>query len=223
MSEFNDYAYKLSWDVEHFERCGIQDWRNDIEIQDYEIYGHLFYRTTEFEHPNPLIFQGHIPFLEHIDYPESNIYWNIMSKRMYETLLSVGEFPHRVIPIVVADSREPRRNWYDSAGNLRKETCLWNYLAVQMTEHLDIFDYERSEIWKDDEDEPDRITDISKYVFKVPEKGLPPIFKIPERTVSLFVSVEARKALNNAKITGTRYISLTEAKSWVDNPIVLPD
>lgn len=222
MSEFNEKVLELSYDVEHYERCGIQDWRNDIEIEKYENYeSHLFYRPNEFEHPTPIIYQGYKPVVEHIDYPEADNSWNVMSKRMYEVLLSIGDFPHRVIPVVIVDSREQKENWFDSSSNLRKEICLWNYLVIQMTEHLDVFDLQKSIYTVDAED--GFVDRIDEYVFKVPLNGFPPIFKIPEDRTNTFVSSEAREAMNKAKITGPRFISLQQAKDWVDNPIVLPD
>jgi hypothetical protein len=221
--EIKEVAYKLDYDVEHYERCGL-DWTEDLIFENWEgFFSYEYNQTILFEHPNPVIFQGYMPVVKHIDYLEADNNWNIMSRRMYETLLSVGDFPHRIIPVAIVDSREQRENWFDSTGNLRNEICLWNYLAVQMTEHLDIFDYKKSKYWQNDEDEPDRITSFSTYVFKVPENGLPPIFKMKTDSFYTFVSAKAREAMSKAKITGPRFISLQQAKDWVDNPIDLPD
>jgi hypothetical protein len=100
MSEFNDYAFELRYELYHFEELGL-DWDKDIEIEKYDDYesGSL-YRTKQFEHPNPIVFQGNKPVVEHIDYPYPDNDWTVMSRRMYETLLSVGDFPHRLIPMV---------------------------------------------------------------------------------------------------------------------------
>lgn len=269
MSEFNDYAYELRYDVYHFEELGL-DWDKDIEIEKYDDYesGSL-YRTEQFKHPNPIIFQGNKPVVEHIDYPYSDNDWTVMSRRMYDTLLSVGDFPHRLIPMVMIDSRTfvwkdwfeetiiTRENAYNeerpsryAAGNknLRKEVCFGDFVLVHITEHLDLLDRENSvfnrtmtkeELRKSEEKfelEPeDRESDlemensnIDEYAFKIPENGLPPIFKIPENRVRTFVSAEAREAMRKAKITGVRYISIKgykygEERSWIDTKIVLPD
>jgi hypothetical protein len=161
MFEFNEIAYILSWDVEHFEELGILDWKEDILIEEFEGYeSGALYQTKKFEHPTPIIYQGYKPVVEHIDYPYPDNAWNIMSRRMYETLLSVGDFPHRVIPTAIIDSRTPPWSWFEETAitkenaydegrpspyktgkNLREEVCFGDFVLVQMTEYLDIFDY----------------------------------------------------------------------------------
>jgi hypothetical protein len=282
MSEFEDYAYKLSWEVNHFRELGL-DWNEDIEIVRYEGYDdYLFNKTTEFKHPNPIIYQGCKPIVEHIDYPYPNNSWNVMSRRMYETLISVREFPHRVIPVAMVNSLTfvwrdwfeettltrdnayeiDQAEWYKRSKNLRKEVCFGEYLAVQITEHLNILDREKcvfnkymtKEMLRKSEEEfeiepEDRLSDlemenqhIDEYAFKIPENGLPPIFKIPEAKTTTFVSAEAREAMKKAKITGVEYVSLKgnssgeiqawfagdeyegkDIRTWIDTKIVLPD
>jgi hypothetical protein len=266
MSEFNDYAYQLRYDIYHFEELGL-DWDKDIEIEKYDDYesGSL-YSTKQFEHPNPIIFQGNKPVVEHIDYPYPDNDWTVMSRRMYETLLSVGDFPHRLIPMVMIDSRTFVWDWFEettitrenayqegqpsvyvaSNKNLRKEVCFGDFVLVQITEHLDFLNREncvfnkyitKEELRKDNEYlEPEYQASelemenqhIDEYAFKIPENGLPPIFKIRESRVVTFVSAEAREAMRKARITGVRYISIKgykygEERSWIDTKIVLPD
>ncbi len=266
MSEFNDYAFDLDYDLYHFEELGL-DWDKDIEIEEYDDYesGSL-YRTKQFEHPNPIIYTGYWKVVKHIDYPHTDNYWNVMSKRMYETLLSVGDFPHRLIPMVMIDSRTFIWDWFEettitrenayqkgqpsiyAAGNksIKKEVCFGDFVLVQITEHLDLLDREKcvfnkyitkEELRKSNEElEPeDRSSElemenshINEYAFKIPENGLPPIFKIRESPTRTFVSAEAREAMRKAKITGVRYISLKsykygEERAWIDTKIVLPD
>lgn len=226
-SELEEDAYRLSLDVEHYRRCGL-DWNKDIVFQRYDGYvSYLYFETQMFPHPNPVVFEGSIDVVRHIDFPETDNDWLVMSSRMYDALKTVGEFPHRILPVVITDTRLNPRDWYDSSGNLRKETALWNYVAVQTTKYLDVFDYEKSK-YNVDEDDRQEITVIGEYVFKAPPGGLPPLFRIPERVTSVFVSSEARRALREAEITGTRYISLKgykgeEERDWVDVPIFLPE
>jgi hypothetical protein len=251
MPEFNEVAYKLSWDVEHFEELGILDWEYDIFIEEFEGYDEkLFTYVEECKHPNPIMFQAYKPVVEHIDYPYPDNLWNIMSRRMYETLLSIGDFSHRVIPIAMIDSRTQPWNWFETTTitrenayeegrasrykmgkNLKKEVCFGDFVLVQMTEHLDIFDYEKSKYKKDDANSQ-KIVFIYEYVFKIPHNGLPPIFKIRESS-TIFISAEAREIMKKEKITGITYISLKgyksvldsdwEQRAWTDTKIVLPD
>ncbi len=225
-SEFDEAAYQLVWDIEHFKELDL-DWNEDILFQKYDGYVSWKYRKTEtFTHPTPLIYEGTLDIVRHIDYPYPDNMWTIMSERMLKTLLSVGDFPHRAIPVAITDTTVHPRDWYDEAGNLRSDKCSSNYAAVQLTTYLDIFDYEKSK-YNVDEDNRQEVTSVDEYVFKVPPEGLPPLFKIPERLTSIFISSEARRTLKEAKITGTRYISLKgyegeEERDWVDTPIVLP-
>jgi hypothetical protein len=224
--EFDEIAYKLDQEVYHFETYNV-DWNEDLVFEEYN--GYIGYDTEGielFEHPTPVIFQGYLDFVKYIDYPVCSNNWHVMSRRMYEILISVGDFPHRVIPVAVVDWTIQKKDWFDSNGELRKEICLWNYLVVQTTEYLDIFDYEKSTYRKDSDGWIDK---ISKYVFKTSEEDcLPPIFKIKEEDLSLFVSAEARSALRKNRISGTRFISLQgfgkpDGGNYVDVPIILPD
>lgn len=221
-SEFDEVAYKLNYDVTHYEECGL-DWKEDILIEKYDGYlSYEYFETEPIVHPNPVIFQGYLDVVKHIDYPEPDNNWNVMSRRMYDVLLSIGDFPHRVIPVAIVDWRVQRKDWYNEAGELRKEICLWNYLAIQMTEHLDVFDYEKSK-YTTDEDNRDEIVSIDEYVFRDSSK-LPPIFKISAESFYTFVSSKAREAMKEAKITGTRYSSIqAPGTSSVDTSIVLPE
>ncbi len=97
-SEFDETAYQLVWDIDHFKELDL-DWNEDILFQKYDGYVSWKYRKTEtFTHPTPLIYEGTLDIVRHIDYPYPDNMWTIMSERMLKTLLSVGDFPHRAIP-----------------------------------------------------------------------------------------------------------------------------
>jgi hypothetical protein len=222
--EFDEIAYNLDEEVYHFEDYGL-DWNEDLVFEKYD--GYISYKTDGielFEHPAPVIFQGDLDVVKYIDYPVRSNNWHVMSMKMYETLLSVGDFHHRVIPVAIVDWTIQKKDWFNPNGELRKEVCLWNYLVVQITEYLDIFDYEKSTYQKN----PNGWIDISKYVFKTSaEDCLPPIFKIKEERLSLFVSAEARSVLRKNRINGTRFISLQgfgkiDGGNYIDVPIILP-
>ena len=242
--EFKDIAYRLTREVNHFEDLKL-DWSEDIEILKFDDLWKCEITDEEaFNHPNPIIFTGYWKVVKHIDFPCNASSWSVMSKKMYETLLSVGNFPHRLVPMVVIDwqvqpwdwfeeSTITRENayqveqseWYKMGKNLRKEVIHEDFVLVQLTEHIDILDYEKS-IVEYDEDEPSKIRDIEKYVFNVPPEGLPPIFIVKGDDFYPFVSTEARSALKKAGICGTRYIPLDGNQNKeidIDVPIILPD
>lgn len=188
-------------------------------FQKYDGYaGYELDFTEPFTHPAPLIYKGYLDVVRHIDYPYPDNMWSVMSRRMLKALLSVGDFPHQAVPVAI-ETVDP--------VNLPKQAneTITDYFAVQLKTHLNIFDYEKSRYYRDEE-EPDRL-DVREYAFKVPPEGLPPLFKISADNFQTFISAEARRALKEAKITGTRYISLKgykgeEQRDWVDTKIVLP-
>ncbi len=277
--ELNEPAYNLDADIDHFEEYKL-DWKSDLIFEKWEGFFDYEYDDGElFPHPNTVIFQGDLNIIKHIDYPKTDNYWQVMSKRMYETLLSVGNFPHRTIPVAIVDwtvqpwdwfeettitrdnaFAEGRPSRYKTGKNLKKEICLWNYLAIQITERLDILDRENcvfnkyitKEELRSDNTELEKEYQLSElemenrhideYAFKIPENGLPPIFKVQESPTRTFVSAEAREAMKKAKITGVQYTSLKghsggelrawfagdeyeggEIRTWIDTKIVLPD
>ncbi len=222
-SEFDEPAYQLSHESYHFEHYKF-DWQEDLIFQKYD--GYEDYKTLgvePFEHPDPVFYEGDLEVVRHIDYPSVDNNWHVMSKRMLATLLRVGSFPHRVIPIAIVNWEVPEVRRYEADGSLRKDILLWTHIAVQVTEQLNIFDYDKSE-YDRDEDDPDYIRFIDKYVFKIPPEGLPPLFRIPEKKLRLFASAEGRSALKTAGIAGTRFLSLSKGKRHdkTDVPIILP-
>jgi hypothetical protein len=79
------------------------------------------------------------------------------------------------------------------------------FVAVQLLEHQDIFDLENS-VYRMHSIFPDAIDRIRKLVLKVPEEGLPPIFRLKVSPVQLYVSTEGRAALEAANIKGIRFV-----------------
>jgi hypothetical protein len=204
----NEVAYQLSWEVSHYEDYQL-DWDYDLEIQPFPGKDKIeLDETNLFPIPDSIVFKGVLSLTRHIDYPHTNSRWPVMSRRMHETLTAVGQFPHRVIPVGIVDSDawHPQRS-LDAFGRGRTDLVSSNYLAVQLTEFADVFDWERS-VYEPSPYTPGWIRSVKEYVFKVPPGGLPPLFRIAcDRTI-LFISAEARAALKAAGIVGPRYISL---------------
>jgi hypothetical protein len=91
-----------------------------------------------------MLFHGYESSLNDTDYPYENAGWPIMSKRMLNTLLSVREFPHRTwdVPFVGFPDNAPVMMLEKGLrGGVRHEN---EFVAVQLLEHQDIFDWETS-------------------------------------------------------------------------------
>jgi hypothetical protein len=204
----NEVAYKMSWEVSHYEDYQL-DWDYDLEIQPFPEQEQVnLYDVKLFQIPNSVVFKGPLSLIRHSDYPHPDNSWPVMSRRMYETLTAVGTFPHRIIPVSIVDSDawHPQR-CLDAFGRGRTDLVSFNYLAVQLTEFADVFDWQQSAYTTDDE-YPGWIENIREYVFTLPPNGLPPLFRIACDRTRLFISAEARAALRAAGIVGPRYISL---------------
>jgi hypothetical protein len=204
----NEVAYQLSWEVGHYEDYQL-DWDYDLEIQSFPEKEQInLYDVKLFPIPESIVFKGALSLTRHIDYPDPNNGWPVMSRRMYETLTAVGQFPHRVIPVGIVDSDawHPQR-CLDAFGRGRTDLVSSDYLTVQLTEFADVFDWERS-TYTPDPDLAGWVQSVKEYVFKIPPDGLPPLFRIACNRTRLFISAEARAALKAAGIVGPRYISL---------------
>jgi hypothetical protein len=123
---------------------------------------------------------------------------------MLSVLLSVGSFSHQAIPVVMIDTEvkynEEIKKYAKSGARNH------NFSLVRIPVHLDVFDWENS-VYKLDPDLPGRVelSTVKKIVLKEPEEGFPPLFKLSAMPYALLVSAEAKTALENAGIRGTRF------------------
>ena len=134
-----------------------------------------------------------------------------MSKRMLEALSAVKPFAYRTYQVEVTDWELNLPREFEVPKN-------YDYVLVQLTEYTDVFDYEKSVYTKQPFKTPgyDRngreewfVSNVKEFAFRTPKDGFPPIFRIKESPVSLFISGEARQALKEAKISGIEYESLS--------------
>jgi hypothetical protein len=224
MEQRTDRAYRLIWEYEHLEFC---DDENDIELRPFPGWEETstLMEVTPYELPDPVIFEGELRMLPCTDYPTNNVNWPVMSRRMYYTLLALGNFSHRVIPISIMDDRaypfESHRCFLPDGSPNPEVTNSDDFVAVQILEHSDYFDFDRS-TYRRNTRRPEWIDAIDAYVLNEPPEGFPPLFKLSVRSTQLFISAEAREALREAGIHGVAYYPLDSLQSEVDNPVQLP-
>jgi hypothetical protein len=195
--------FELYWDIEHLKNRDI----------DYDVWmeeGDSWYLRTLFQTaplvtlPEKTEFEGWQFLLKDSDYPYSREQFPIMSKRMLETLRSVKDFPHQAIPIEVEDIQA---FWNESEKDfLRSGISNTDYVLVQLLEHQDIFDFEKSE-YNMIEDLPGKVESVRRVSIKEPEDGLPSLFRISAMiSTTFFVSKEAKAALEAADIKGVKLL-----------------
>jgi hypothetical protein len=137
-----------------------------------------------------------------IDYPYlPNVkFWPIMSRRMLDVLLSVGSFSHQVIPVIFTHI-----HGLVPSGEERHD-----FIILQLLEHFDGLDRDRTEYrstFYESNPESERIDFTGEMVLKEPPNGFPPIFRVKEDGVSLYVSAAAKEALEKAGIQGLDFSS----------------
>jgi hypothetical protein len=224
MEQQKDRAYRLTWETDYLENC---DEEYELELEEFpgseSIAG--FIKTTPYDLPDPVIFWGNPEFLNYVDYPTSNVNWPIMTRRMHYTLMTVGDFPHRAIPVAMMDGTrftyEPERRFFTDGKPNPEITNLSDLVIVQLLERYDYFDFENSDYERHPRD-ADWVRSVDKYVLNEPLGGFPPLFRLTVTPSQLFISVKAREALKEAGIHGTAYYSLDRLQSEVDVPVQLP-
>jgi hypothetical protein len=206
LSTRDEKVYQLAWDLDHL----LPDLEVDGWIREFPNVPDesAFWRIKEnLNLPNPVIFDAVGAAIQNIDYPYMDVAWPIMSKRMLDTLLLIGDFRYRAYPILMVDCEQIYNKALSRNANSGLE--FHNFAAVHILEDLDIFDWENS-VYERSIKKPNSLRSFDKIVLKEPTQGFPPLFRIatvPLRT-DLFVSAEARLALEVANIKGVifRYL-----------------
>jgi hypothetical protein len=189
--------YILSWDLDHLIDLDNDAWL--VKFPGYENIGLCLLR--EYNLPERIEFDAVFDAIQSSDYPINNIDWNIMSQKMLNTLLSVGDFQYKAIPIVMVDCEVVMVDDEAIGRSNRSEKEDHRFIAVQLLEHLDIFDWENS-VYEPDPTITDLVDSIDKLVLKQPQDGFPPIFRLSVYPYVLFVSGKARMALEQVGIRG---------------------
>jgi hypothetical protein len=154
--------------------------------------------------PEPVVFEANVSITRRSDYPRNDVRWPLMSDRMLATLRAVGEFPHRAVPACLIDDTVPAAARKDAAGAWRSDILDPRFSIVQLLEHIDPVDWERSTFRRSRID-PSTVMRFSKLVLTRPSDGLPPLFRLTAKCDDLFVSAAAREALVSAGVRGVAF------------------
>jgi hypothetical protein len=204
-----EQAYELVRDVDHLNKLPHHYDACIVEWPEYREYSTKFVRPAEFEYPSHGVeFHGCESCLSLTDYPCTSANWPIMSKRILNTLLEVKEFPHRtwdVLFVGFPDNVSEELLRQGLGKGIRHDD---EFVAVQLLEQLDIFDWENSvyKMKRLHDEAPEIIQSIRNLALHVPEEGLPPIFRLKVFPNHLYVSPEGRAALETANIKGIRFV-----------------
>lgn len=196
-------AYDLFHDARHIEGTVYDATLVPFEGDEY-VCGWM--GTDKLEVPEPILFKANFAVTRLSDYPCNDVHWPIMSSRMIETLRRVRDFPHRLVPVRFVDRKVHGPEHCLPDGGLYSEVIDDRFAVVQLTEHIDVVDWERSAFRRRRSD-PNGVW-FDKLVLMEPPGGLPPLFRLSSNESMLLVSAEARRALEAAGIRGVRFEDL---------------
>lgn len=172
-----------------------------IPFPDSQIFWVQMLSIHEFAKPDVIYCKGDIHQFLDLDFPITDIYDSVMSKKMFEIVKADGLPLYNTVPVVILDDTY-QGNPLDSNGRPKEGVrTADNYLAVQLLEYTDAFDPAHS-IYKKHLVFPDRIGTIEKLVFRPQPKGFPAMFRIRENRSWLFVNENTKQELEAAGITG---------------------
>lgn len=193
-----DPPYEIFWDASH-----LGDDTSDADLVTFPGWENICgWQTTDLiEVPDKIFFEANLRTLSEVDYPINDVAWPIMSCRMLDVLLSVGPFPHRVVPVTMLDDTVATDHRLDNCGNSRPGAANNRFVVVQLLEHADFLDWEKSK-YLAYENEPGVALMISRVVLTESPESLPPLFRLSAKPRVLFVSAAAREALQAAHIRG---------------------
>jgi hypothetical protein len=234
----NEIAYQL---LQSVSRLGSMPSGDAFDLRAFEFPkgAELWYTYANrpLELPETVFFYmySNLKFIKELDilYADAGNY--IVSQCLIDTLLSVKKFKYRKYKIAILEegatrfrknpegykSPEP----YTNPEEFKKKSLRDDMYIFQPLEILaDVFDWENSIYQQYDYDKELNVpSSIREFVLKEPTDGFPPVFRLKEDPVTLFISAEAREALKKAGIKGTSYLSLKGyaigRQSEVDVPI----
>lgn len=161
------------------------------------------YGTGLLQVPNPVVYRvGSRKVHEITDYPATRGLKAVLSRRMLDALLGVRPFGHRLYPLEI----------HCRGQVVPAPSPALTYRLVQLTEHFDGFDSERSD-WEPSAICAPHIGELYRLELKIPSDGLPPLFRLPQRPTRLMVSAEGREALLATGIRGVDFKSCLELAS----------
>jgi hypothetical protein len=228
--------YKLTHDVNRFQPDGVGEFGDgylESKFSNWEKVDSAFYSAIEIEltgdegvlireqqenglwkvakvkMPVDLVFIGFDDLFVSTDYPyiRDTRLWPIVSKRMLNVLLSLGSFSYQAIPITFkyVDNFSSDEEEREKVSLIRNH----DFVVLQLLEYLDALDMEKSDYTKtpyESNPKAERIN-IRKMVLKEPIGGFPPVFRVKENEIPLYVSAAAKEALEKAGIKGLDFSS----------------
>lgn len=191
-------AYILNWEYEHIGDAGKDAMHLPFE-GDLEFSARML-GTEKFKHPTEIYFQADFSVLGNLDYLVTDLNVPIMSQKMIDVFISLGLSNYRLIPTILIDDTYFGELFDQSNTILPTVPINSNYFIIQLTTYTNAFDYDNSD-YKDSAAIPGMLR-VRKLVLRRSESNFPSLFRIKESSSKLFISHEAKIALEVSKING---------------------
>jgi hypothetical protein len=206
MNTYRNEPFLLEWDLTDL---GDEDFfAYLVEFAGHEDIVQLA-QMKQYQFPDHVFFSGNFHKLKRLDYPYNNVQWPLMSTAMVCVLKKLGQFAFRKIPVTILDDTVLESELFRTSGEPDPKYTLERFSGIQIMDHLDAFDWNQS-IYKRSKYVDSLAMDISKLVLKAIPSGFPPIFRLSACPTLLFVSAEARSALEDANISGVTFRAIND-------------
>ncbi len=171
---------------------------------DSEVYNDIggMQTTRDLELPKAIYLAADYNIIPEVDYPHNSLLADVLSKKMLSVFTELSQLEFRTVPVIMFDHKELEA-YHIEEGELLDDLKRRNvdYVALQLLKYTDAFDRENAEFEENFLD-PDEVGYIEKLVLKEPADGFPSLFRIKEDITKLFVTEQAKDALEAAGIKG---------------------
>ena len=179
-------VYKLAYDLDRMKFSEDYDY---WQVDNTRHINSLFWKAKLIEFPKSIRFEGQLERLEKLDYPYYIKKYPFMSRLMLKTLLAVKPFSYQEISIPIYNCNSVQNSRFTD-----------KFVLVNLLKHTEgILDSQNTKYFEDTIDEP---------ALKEPPQGYPSLFRISEFRTVLYVSAEAKEALESANLKGVKFIKL---------------
>jgi hypothetical protein len=183
---------------------------------------HYTYLARKLDLPEPVFFYMYskLDYIKNLDVLYVHNLGYVISERTIQALLSVKSFEYRKYPISILEEGAIRfqnnpegykmPEPYSNPEEFKKKSLRDDMYIFQTLEILsDVFDWEKS-IYQQSEisKRANSPGHVREFVLKEPKGGFPPIFRLKESPITVFISAKAREALKLAGIKGYGFLSL---------------
>lgn len=194
-------AYRLKVDNSQI----VDDFPNihKIKQEDYLDLSHLLASEKHELTENEIIARANFDQITKYDFIQNEFGIPVLSNRFIDLLNLYDDKELKLVPVILLDDIIPPNKIYKTFGKgIKKDVPInTDFNTVKFNKQFDYCDLEKSSFRKL-RSQPDSLGILKQVVLKEPKNGFPSLFRIKESISMLFVSGEAKEALESNGIKG---------------------